>query len=230
MLSFLITKQTIKPVEEITLAAQKMSSSNLESLLPVSKNDDELDQLAKTFNTLFESLRKDFDRERSFTSDVSHELKTPVAGILGQANLLKRWGKGDPKQLESSLEMIITEANAMNSIITNLLQMSKIEHGIIKPQSEEFKLWALFSRLKNEFAAINPQLELFFDENIDLSLKSDLELLHQVLTAMISNSIKFGAGKINLYGKVCEDKNDDNEKDEEDDDDDDEDEEDDDDE
>lgn len=209
LLSFLITKQTIKPVEEITLAAQKMSFSNLESLLPVSKNDDELDQLAKTFNTLFESLRKDFDRERSFTSDVSHELKTPVAGILGQANLLKRWGKDDPKQLESSLEMIITEANAMNSIITNLLQMSKIEHGIIKPQSEEFNLWALFSRLKNEFAAINPQLEIFFDENIDLSLKSDLELLHQVLTAMISNSIKFGAGKINLYGKVCEDKNDD---------------------
>ena len=209
LLSYLITKQTIKPVKQITQAAQKMSSTNLESLLPVSKNDDELDQLAKTFNSLFESLRKDFDRERSFTSDVSHELKTPVAGILGQANLLKRWGKENPEQLEKSLDMIIAEANSMNSIITNLLQMSKIEHGIIKPQSEEFNLWALFSRLKNEFAAINPQLEIFFDENIDLSLKSDLELLHQVLTAMISNSIKFGAGKINLYGKFCEDKNDD---------------------
>ncbi|MCR5187542.1 MAG: HAMP domain-containing histidine kinase [Treponema sp.] len=206
LLSFLITKQTIKPVEEITRAAQKMSSSNLESLLPVSKNDDELDQLAKTFNSLFESLRKDFDRERAFTSDVSHELKTPVAGILGQANLLKRWGKDDPKQLESSLDMIITEANAMNSIITNLLQMSKLEHGIIKPQSEDVNLWSLFSRIKKEFAAINSNLEIVFDENIDLSLKTDIELLHQVLTAMISNSIKFGASKINLYGKYDEDK------------------------
>lgn len=205
LLSFLIAKQTLKPVEGITRTAQKMSSSNLESLLPVSKNDDELDQLAKTFNSLFESLRKDFDRERAFTSDVSHELKTPVAGILGQANLLKRWGKDDPKQLESSLDMIITEANAMNSIITNLLQMSKLEHGIIKPQSEEVNLWSLFSRLKNEFATINTGLEINFDENIDLSLKTDIELLHQVLTAMISNSQKFGASKINLYGKYDED-------------------------
>lgn len=204
LLSYLITKQTIKPVKQITQAAQKMSSTNLETLLPVSKNDDELDQLAKTFNSLFESLRKDFDRERSFTSDVSHELKTPVAGILGQANLLKRWGKENPEQLEKSLDMIIAEANSMNSIITNLLQMSKIEHGIIKPQKESFNIWALFSRLKNEFAGIDSDVLINFDENVDISLETDLELLHQVLTAMISNSIKFGAGQINLYGKVEE--------------------------
>ena len=204
LLSYLITKQTIKPVKQITQAAQKMSSTNLESLLPVSKNDDELDQLAKTFNSLFESLRKDFDRERSFTSDVSHELKTPVAGILGQANLLKRWGKENPEQLEKSLDMIIAEANSMNSIITNLLQMSKIEHGIIKPQKESFNIWALFSRLKNEFAGIDSDVLINFDENVDISLETDLELLHQVLTAMISNSIKFGAGQINLYAKFEE--------------------------
>ena len=99
LISFLITKQTLRPVEKITSAAQKMSSTNLQTLLPVSNHNDELDALANTFNSLFESLRKDFDRERNFTSDVSHELKTPVAGILGQANLLKRWGKNDPKQL-----------------------------------------------------------------------------------------------------------------------------------
>jgi signal transduction histidine kinase len=143
------------------------------------------------------------------SADVSHELKTPVAGILGQANLLKRWGKENPEQLEKSLDMIIAEANSMNSIITNLLQMSKIEHGIIKPQKESFNIWALFSRLKNEFAGIDSQVLINFDENVDISLETDLELLHQVLTAMISNSIKFGAGQINLYGKVCEDKNDD---------------------
>ena len=201
LISFLITKQTLRPVEKITSAAQKMSSTNLQTLLPVSNHNDELDALANTFNSLFESLRKDFDRERNFTSDVSHELKTPVAGILGQTNLLKRWGKNDPKQLEESLEAIITEANSMNSIISNLLEISKLENGVIKPKKAELNLWAMYSRLKNEFNVINPNVNISFDENIDVTIETDIELLHQVLTAMISNSVKFGAKNITLYGK-----------------------------
>jgi len=198
LLSFLITKQTLKPVAEITKSASKITSSNLNTLLPVSKNDDELDNLAKTFNTLFENLKKDFDRETQFTSDVSHELKTPVAGILGQANLLKRWGKDDPKQLEESIELIINEANSMNSIITNLLQSTKLEKGIIKPVLSEVNMWGMFSRLKNEFAVIAPAVKVVFDENIDVCLNTDMELLHQVLTSVISNSVKYGGTVVEL--------------------------------
>lgn len=192
LLSLIISKQTLKHVEEITKAARGISSTNLENLLPVSKNDDELDNLAKTFNQLFENLKKDFEREINFTSDVSHELKTPVAGILGQANLLKRWGKEDSKQLEESLELIINEAKSMESIINNLLQASKIENGILKPIISSINMWGMFSRLKNEFQIISPESKIIFNENIDLEVNSDMELLHQVLTAVISNSIKYG--------------------------------------
>ena len=198
LISLIISKQTLKPVEEITKTARGISSTNLETLLPVSKNDDELDSLAKTFNQLFVNLKKDFEREVNFTSDVSHELKTPVAGILGQANLLKRWGKDDPKQLEESLELIINEAKSMESIINNLLQVSKLENGIIKPVSESMNLWSMFSRLQNEFNIIAPDVKITFNENMDLELQSDMELLHQVLTAIISNSIKYGGTTVEL--------------------------------
>lgn len=198
LISLLITKRTMKPVKEITEAAEKISSTNLETLLPVSKHEDELDKLAGTFNKLFESLKKDFDRERNFTSDVSHELKTPIAGILGQASLLKRWGKDDPKQLEQSLDLIITEANSMSAIITNLLQISKLETGHEKPLSENLYIFTLFSRLKSEFEGIDTDVQVIFDEKTDVSLVTDIELLHQVLTALISNSIKFTKAAIAL--------------------------------
>ena len=198
LISLIISKQTLKPVEEITKTASNISSTNLETLLPVSKNDDELDSLAKTFNQLFENLKKDFDREVNFTSDVSHELKTPVAGILGQANLLKRWGKDDPNQLDESLELIINEAKSMESIINNLLQIAKLENGIIKPVTASINLWSMFSRLKNEFNIIAPATKITFNENLDLELHSDMELLHQVLTAVISNSIKYGGTEVEL--------------------------------
>ncbi len=195
LVSLFITKRTMKPVKEITESARQMSSTNLENLLPISKRNDELDQLAQTFNSLFESLRKDFERERNFTSDVSHELKTPIAGILGQAGLLKRWGKKDPNQLEESLDLIITEANSMSAIITNLLQISKLENGKEEIFYENCSISSLFDRLKKEFCPINPDLQIIFSPSININFKCDIELLHQVLTALISNSIKFWKNK-----------------------------------
>lgn len=197
-LSFWISKKTLKPVEAMTDSAQIIYGTNLETLLPVSKNNDELDTLAETFNQLFEDLKKDFERESRFTSDVSHELKTPVAGILGQAELIKRWGKEDRNQLEESVDMIINEAHSMDSIITNLLQASKLEKGIIKPQLSDVSLWGMFSRIRNEFAVISPEAEILFDDNLNVMLKTDMELIHQVLTAAVSNSLKFGASVIEL--------------------------------
>jgi len=206
LLSLFISKRTLKPVKEITKTAQGISSTNLETLLPVSKNNDELDELARTFNQLFENLKKDFDREVNFTSDVSHELKTPVAGILGQANLLKRWGKDDPKQLDESLDLILKEAHSMESIINNLLQISKLENGIVKPFITSVNFWSMFSRLKNEFTALFPNVKILFDDKIDLTMQTDMELLHQVLTAVISNSIKYGASEVELTGTGASEK------------------------
>ncbi len=190
-ISLFITKRTIQPVKKITATAKKLSFSNLDTLLPVSKNDDEIDDLAKTFNNLFKRLKSDFERERQFTSDVSHELKTPIAVILGQTNLLKRWGKNDSVQLEKSLDAIIKESKSMSSIIENLLQMSRIENGKIKPNLENFRIFDLFERVKEEVFSIDSEIQ--FEINCDEKkyIIADKELLHQVFMIIVSNSIKY---------------------------------------
>ncbi len=202
LISLLITKRTIRPVEKITDSAAAMSSTNLEHMLPLTNRNDELDYLAKTFNKLFESLKKDFEQERNFTSNVSHELKTPVAGILGQTKLLKRWGKEDSNQLEQSLDLIIAEAESMNSIITNLLQISKLESGKEQFFKETFNAPAMFERLKQEFTTITNNLEITYSYDEDLNFLTDVELIHQVLTALIANSIKFYTSKENVLCKI----------------------------
>ena len=192
--SFVITRNTIRPVVRMALTAKYISSENLERRLPV-KHDanrlDENDELAITFNDLLDRLKKDFDREKNFTSDVSHELKTPIAVILGQSNLLRRWGKKDAIQLEKSLGIIIKEAHSMESIISNLLQLSRLECGRQKPVIEKLSLKELFTLLKEETCSYSPNTEVSITNEAKHDVMTDRELLHQVCTVIISNSIKF---------------------------------------
>ena len=190
LVSLFMTRRTIRPVVKITKAAQSVTIENLSDLLPLSGFDDEIDELSKTFNALFLQLKRDFNRERQFSSDVSHELNTPLTVISGQAGLLLRWGKNDPAQLEKSLNAIKAEARTMHSIISNLLQISRIESGRIKPQISEVQIGGLFSWLVEEFKAIAPKVTFHIGQT-GLLLQTDSEMLHQILTVLISNSVKY---------------------------------------
>lgn len=191
LISLYYTKKTINPVVKMTEKAKKIGSSNLDEKLNIRDTGDEFDELAKTFNDLFKRLKNDFERERQFTSDVSHELRTPVAVISGQSNLLRRWGKDDPKQLEKSLGIIINETKSMENIISILLQMSRLECGKIQPNYKKVSLKPFFERISTETLTISPTAKVHFDKKINATITTDEELLHQVFMIVISNSQKF---------------------------------------
>ena len=192
-LSLFITKNTISPVVRITKAARAMTTEKLGGELPVSGRGDEIDELSSAFNELFMRIKADFDRERQFSSDVSHELNTPLTVISGQANLLLRWGKDNPEQLEKSLNAIKNESKSMHAIIENLLQISRIESGRIKPQLCQLDLHEVFERVSDEFEALAPQAHFDFDyvNEGGCNLNTDPEMLHQLITVLVSNSVKF---------------------------------------
>ena len=204
-MTFFVAKQTIKPVIKITNTAKTISSSNLENTLPLGRFNDEIDDLAKTFNRLFRQLKIDFEREKQFSSDVSHELKTPLSVIIGQANLLLRWGKNDPEQLEKSLLAIKDEAKSMEAIINNLLELTRVESKRIKPKVNKIVTKELFERLQNEFNQIAPNAKISFEDEEDLIIYNDNEMLHQVLTVSMSNSIKFAGNNCTIKLKAISD-------------------------
>lgn len=195
LFSLLLTKNTIKPVTKITRAAQAMTTENLDGQLPLTGLGDEIDELSSTFNDLFLRIKADFDRERQFSSDVSHELNTPLTVISGQAGLLLRWGKDNPEQLEKSLNAIKDEAKSMHAIIENLLQISRVESGRIKPQNCQVDLGELFARVSEEINGVETGVKFEVECQEPLTVETDPEMLHQILTVLVSNSVKFTGGK-----------------------------------
>ncbi len=198
LFSLLLTKNTIKPVTKITRAAQAMTTENLDGQLPLTGLGDEIDELSSTFNDLFLRIKADFDRERQFSSDVSHELNTPLTVISGQAGLLLRWGKDNPEQLEKSLNAIKDEAKSMHAIIENLLQISRVESGRIKPQLCTVDVGELFARVKEEFSAVAPEVKFTLECPAPVTIETDPEMLHQILTVLVSNSVKFAGSECQI--------------------------------
>ncbi len=150
--------------------------------------------ISRSTLSAFRRLQADYDREKAFSSNVSHELKTPISIIDGHANLLKRWGKDDPAQLEQSIDAILHETETMNAIVTTLLEMSRLEQGHISVQKERFFVTNLFASLKEEFCALYPALRVIISDPDFIELESDVQKLHQIFTVIMANSIKF-AGK-----------------------------------
>ena len=81
----------------------------------------------------------------------------------------------------------------MHAIIENLLQISRIESGRIKPQLCQLDLHEIFERVSDEFEALAPQVHFDFDyvNEGGCSLNTDPEMLHQLITVLVSNSVKF---------------------------------------
>lgn len=188
--SLLIAKRVMKSVRKMTETAMQISSTNLESRLPLSKRGDEFDTLAQSFNDLIERLQQDLKREKQFSSDVSHELGTPLSIILGHANLIKRWGKNDSAQFEKSLNSLIAEANSMEDIINNLLMISRMESGRIKISKTKIDIADIFSRIAENTKTWANRVS--FEAHIsEPYVFADESLFYEALTIIVSNSVKF---------------------------------------
>lgn len=139
----------------------------------------------------FRKLESAFEKEKAFSSNVSHELKTPLSIIEGHASLIKRWGKNNPAQLENSVNVILEESENMSKIIKTLLELSKIEKGMIEIQKERFFVSNLFAKLREEFCSVNENVEFRIKDDDFAEIVTDEKILHQIMTVIISNSIKF---------------------------------------
>lgn len=147
--------------------------------------------ISKKTITAFKKLESAFENEKAFSSNVSHELKTPLSIIDGHANLIKRWGNKNPQQLENSVNIILEETENMSKIVNTLLELSKIENGLMEIQKSRFYVSNLFAKLRDEFTSVNENLQIKIQDNDFVEIYSDEKMLHQILTAIISNSIKF---------------------------------------
>ncbi|MDQ0150433.1 sensor histidine kinase [Eubacterium multiforme] len=230
IISSIFSSLVTHPLKKINHIANKMSKMDFSEKCETNR-DDEIGNLAKTLNFLSENLNaslknlkeqnkkleKDIEKERKletmrkdFIASVSHELKTPIGIIEGYAEGIKDGIVSGTDEI-AYLETIIDESKKMGKLVSNMLELSKLESGVIKPQLEIFNINRLISKVVNTLKpdCIEKNLEIKFSPNTDYSyVNADIFQMEQVLTNIITNAIKYTPKDNTIFISIDEINND----------------------
>jgi len=141
---------------------------------------------------------------RDFVANVSHELKTPLAAIQGYTETLLSGALKDEKVALSFLEKIEKNSVRLNSILQDLLDLSKIESGRYDLKLEQILLAPILEELRNVFEKTIREKELRFEieGNQNLSLWCDAKALNHILSNLIDNAIKYSSSEGKIVLKI----------------------------
>lgn len=195
LFAFFRQRMVMRPVRQLCRAAQKVAAGDFSVCLPPTRTDgkkDEFEVLFEDFNTMVTELASTEMLKNDFVSNVSHEIKTPLAVIQNYATILQSEQLTDAERKEYSAR--IKEASEkLNVLITNILQLSRLENQKICPALRPFILSEALSRSILDFDSLLE--EKFIDLQVDLDdtlvITSDADLLDCVWRNLLSNAIKF---------------------------------------
>lgn len=126
LVSWWIIKRAVQPIRQIETTAEEIRRGKLSARVPVAKLDDELGQLSEALNATFARLESAFDRQKQFTSDAAHELRTPLAILISEAqSFLAR--PRNAVEYKEALENCLDTAQQMRKLTETLLDLARLD-------------------------------------------------------------------------------------------------------
>lgn len=189
---FMATR-ALKPVAEITSTAQDIAhGANLSRRIPIPEVQDEIGNLAHTFNEMMNRLEKSFNQVRQFSSDASHELRTPLTVLKGQSELVlsKPRSKAEYQEvLSSNLE----EINYMSRVLEDLLILSKGDEGKVSLEKEPVELSSIVEEVsrQGEIFADEKEVKIILAYLEPVTILGDAHRLKQMVWILLHNAVKF---------------------------------------
>lgn len=187
-----LSGRSLKPVDTITRMAQRITAQRLSERLPVAGSNDEIARLSATFNDMIARLERSFEQVKQFTSDASHELKTPLAILMGELELALRKPLSE-ESVRATLESCLEEVERLNVVVQGLLEISYSESGQASMDSELCDMSQIVADVCTDMTLMAEQkhIDLRYIINNNLFVVGDKIRLHQVCLNVIENAVKY---------------------------------------
>ena len=229
-----ISKTFSSPISELNNIAKKMANLDFSHKYAVTDDDDEINELGESINMMSEKLEttinqlrstnieleRDIEKKskidemrKSFISDVSHELKTPIALIQGYSEGLLENVNDDPESRKFYAEVILDETNKMDKMVRQLIELTKLEYEKREFNNRTFNIVELEKEIVRTSKVMidEKQTEVIFETPDKIDVFADDMYLSQIITNYLTNAIKHvkdidGEKYIKITNVVLQDK------------------------
>ncbi len=202
--SLISVKRNLKVLKNIAETAESITISNLSSSLPYEQSRDEIGSMVQSFNRMIARLDEAVSRQNRFLSDVSHEIKTPVAVIKGYVNIIRRWGYKDPDVFNEAVTAIDSSVNDITDIINNLLLLDNLRNNRIVGEFETTDISVLFSKAAQAVKSLYPDRKVDIRIGKRKTVVCNEKLIAQVIRILVDNSLKYSpdGSPLELNGRI----------------------------
>ena len=190
VLIYFFSKRLTKPLLEVNKAAKIIADGNFDRRLSIDSND-EIGQLADSFNYMAESLEKKDQDRRLFVASVAHDLRSPLTSIQGFVQAMKD-GMIPEEKYDYYMGIILEETQRLTVLTNNIVDMGRTQENVLKLDITDFDVNELISDVLDifEHRFREKKLSCRLDDN-ETIVKADRKEIHRVLHNLLDNAIKF---------------------------------------
>jgi heavy metal sensor kinase len=186
-----VCRRGLAPLRKMAQKARSMDSADLSERLPMHRTRDELEDLAGSFNGLLNRLQESFERQRRFTGDASHQLRTPLAAVLGQIEVAQRRDRS-AEEYRQTLQSVHAQAAQLHRIVEALLFLARADSDAHLPSAERIDVsswlneclesWKMHSRYKDFRTYVGGDLGHVWGQPV---------LLGELLNILLDNACRY---------------------------------------
>ncbi|KPJ63162.1 hypothetical protein AMJ44_14685 [candidate division WOR-1 bacterium DG_54_3] len=183
----------LRPVFDITRTASKITNDNLSARVKNDHADEEMKYLVSAFNDMISRLESSFNAISDFSSQVAHELKTPLTIIKGESDIALRKERAK-EEYQKAIKTILEETERMLKVIEGLLMLTKLDFPSKAFNFEQFNLIELLTEIYEQSRLLAVHKGIHVDINVSqepLFISGDRLHLRRLFLNLIDNSIKY---------------------------------------
>jgi len=188
----LMAKRSLRPIQNLTDAAERIRADRLEERIPLAGTGDEMDRLATTLNNMLNRIERHVTRIQQFTADASHELRTPLTALRGSAEVaLTR--PHSATELRKVLAEGIEQYDRLSKIAEDLLFLARADAGHGAANREAFRLDEAVAKVVDLYKPLVQErgVDLIYDGRVVVPIVADDARLRQLIGNLIDNAVKF---------------------------------------
>ncbi len=206
----LMARRVLARIDTITETSNKIMSGNLSERVPVTRRNDEFDQLAINLNDMLDRIEKLMAGLKEVTDNVAHDLKTPLSRMRNRAEAALREGK-KPGDHKKALEATITESDQLISTFNALLLIARVEAGSVADSLQDVDVSEVVADVCELYGPVAEDAGAVLETQISpgINLRANRELLSQALVNLLENAIKYATAENtgsrsnkNIEGKI----------------------------